>query len=100
MSSPLASAIAGLASADPSERKTAADTIYRAGRTSADEAVSLWWKDAELAGLLLGPNPFVTILQAVEPATIDPLSLHDALPIFRGGDLRRERRDGAARPRH
>ncbi len=69
MSSPLASAIAGLASADPSERKTAADTIYRAGRTSADEAVSLWWKDAELAGLLLGPSPVVTIGLAVERAT-------------------------------
>src|SRR5258708_14918790 len=69
MSSPLASAIAGLASADPSERKAAADAIYRAGRTTADGAVSLWWQDAELSGLLLGPSPVVTVGLAGERAT-------------------------------
>ena len=80
MSSPLASAIAGLASADPSERKTAADTIYRAGRTSADEAVPLWWKDAELSGLLLGPRPVVTVGLAVERATFGRIRVANGTP--------------------
>ncbi len=80
MSSPLASAITGLASADPSERKAAADTIYRAGRTSADEAVSLWWKDAELAGLLLGPSPVVTVGLAVERATFGRIRVANGTP--------------------
>ena len=80
MSSPLASAIAGLASADPSERKAAADTIYRAGRTSADEAVSLWWKDAELSGLLLGPSPVVTVGLAVERATFGRIRVANGTP--------------------
>jgi len=80
MSSPLASAITGLALADPSERKAAADTIYRAGRTSADEAVSLWWKDAELAGLLLGPSPVVTVGLAVERATFGRIRVANGTP--------------------
>ena len=80
MSSPLASAITGLALADPSERKAAADTIYRAGRTSADVAVSLWWKDAELAGLLLGPSPVVTVGLAVERATFGRIRVANGTP--------------------
>ena len=80
MSSPLASAIAGLASADPSERIAAAGTIYRAGRTSADEAVSLWWKDAELSGLLLGPSPVVTVGLAVERATFGRIRVANGTP--------------------
>ncbi|MGB2899700.1 MAG: hypothetical protein WBB89_10575 [Candidatus Acidiferrum sp.] len=79
MSSPLASAIAGLASADPSERKAAADTIYRAGRTSADGAVSLWWKDAELSGLL-GPSPVVTVGLAVGRATFGRIRVANGTP--------------------
>ncbi len=80
MSSPLAVAIAGLASADPSERKTAADTIYRAGRTSADEAVSLWWRDAELSGLLLGPSSGITVGLAVERATFGRVRVANGTP--------------------
>jgi hypothetical protein len=80
MSSFLASAIAGLASADPSERKAAAGTIYRAGRTSADEAVSLWRKDAELSGLLLGPQPIVTVGLAVERATFGRIRVANGTP--------------------
>ena len=80
MSSPLASAIAGLASADPSERRAAADTIYRAGRTSADKAVSLWWTDAELSGLLLGPHPVVTVGLAVERATFGRIRVANGTP--------------------
>ena len=80
MSSPLASAITGLASADPLERKGAADTIYHAGRSSADEAVSLWWKDAELSGLLLGPSPVVTVGLAVERATFGRIRVANGTP--------------------
>ncbi len=80
MSSPLASAIAGLTSADPSERKAAADTIYRAGCASADEAVSLWWKDAELSGLLLEPSPVVTVGLAVERATFGRIRVANGTP--------------------
>ena len=80
MSSPLASAIAGLASADSSERGAAAGTIYRAGRTSADEAVSLWWKDAELSGLLLGPQHVVTVGLAVERATFGRIRVANGTP--------------------
>jgi hypothetical protein len=80
MSSPLAAAITRLASADPSERKTAADTIYHVGRISADEAVSLWWKDAELFGLLLGPRRVVTVGLAVERATFGRIRVANGTP--------------------
>lgn len=80
MSSVLASAVAGLASADSSERRAAASTIYRAGRTSADDGVSLWWKDAELSGLLLGPQPVVTIGLAVERATFGRIRVANGTP--------------------
>jgi hypothetical protein len=80
MSSPLASEIAGLASADPSERKAAADAIYRAGRTSADAALSAWWKDSELSGLLLGPSPVVTVGLAVERSTFGRMRVANGTP--------------------
>jgi hypothetical protein len=80
MSSPLASAIAGLASADPSERSSAADVIYREGRTLADAAVSAWWNDAELSGLLLGPSPVVTVGLAVERATFGRIRMANGTP--------------------
>ena len=80
MSSPLASAIAGLTSAAPSERNAAADAIYRAGRTSLDAAVSAWWKDAELSGLLFGPRPVVTVGLAVERTTFGRIRVANGTP--------------------
>ena len=80
MSSPLASAIAGLTSADPSERNAAADAICHAGRTSANAAVSAWWKDAELSGLLLKPSPVVTVGLAVERATFGRIRVANGTP--------------------
>jgi hypothetical protein len=80
MSSPLASAIGGLASADPSERSSAADAIYRGGRTLADTAVFTWWNDAELSGLLLGPSPVVTVGLAVERATFGRIRVANGTP--------------------
>ena len=82
MSSPLASAIAGLASSDSSERNSAANAIYRAGRTSLDTAVSTWWKDAELAGLLLGPGPEVTVGLAVDRATFGRIHVANGTPTL------------------
>jgi hypothetical protein len=80
MSSPLVSAIAGLASADPAERSSAADAIYREGRTLADAAVSAWWNDAELSGLLLRPSPVVTVGLAVERATFGRIRVANGTP--------------------
>jgi hypothetical protein len=80
MSSPLAPAIAGLASADPSERSAAANAIYREGCNSATAAVSTWWKDAELSGLLLGPSPVVTVGLAVERATFGRIRVANGTP--------------------
>jgi hypothetical protein len=68
MSSPLASAIAALASADPVARTTAATEIYATGRNSADVATQLWRNHAEFQALL-GSIPVVTVGLAVEPAT-------------------------------
>ena len=80
MSSPLASAIAGLASTDPSERSAAAEAIYREGRASATAAVSAWWTDAELSGLLLGPSPVVTVGLAVERTTFGRIRVANGTP--------------------
>jgi len=54
--------------------------IYREGRTSATAAVSAWWKDAELAGLLLGPSPVVTVGLAVERATFGRVRVANGTP--------------------
>src|SRR6476660_5164630 len=80
MPSPLASAIAGLASPDPSERSAAAKAIYREGCDSATAAVSTWWKDAELSGLLLSPSPVVTVGVAVERATFGRMRVANGTP--------------------
>jgi hypothetical protein len=69
MSSPLASAIASLASPDTPTREAAARQIYREGRASADRAAQLWWTNAGLSSLLMGPNPAVTVGVAVTPDT-------------------------------
>jgi hypothetical protein len=80
MSSPLTPAIAGLASAEPSERSAAAKAIYREGCNSATAAVSTWWKDAELSDLLLGPSPDVTVGLAVERATFGRIRVANGTP--------------------
>jgi hypothetical protein len=80
MSSPLASAIAGLASTDPSERNAAAEAIYRVGRASAEGAVSAWWSESELSALLLGPSPVVTVGLAVERAMFGRIRVANGTP--------------------
>jgi hypothetical protein len=69
MSSPLALSIADLSSADPSKKLAAAGEIYRLGRATAGSAVSEWWTESELSGLLLGPNPAITVGLAVQRET-------------------------------
>jgi hypothetical protein len=69
MSSPLASVIAALASPHAPAREAAARQIYREGRAPADRAVYLWWTNAGLSSLLMGPNPAVTVGVAVTPDT-------------------------------
>jgi tellurite resistance protein TerC len=59
------SPIERLISASPSDRRAAAEEIYRAGRAPADLAVSAWWGDDELSALLFGPRPVVTVGVAV-----------------------------------
>ena len=68
MSSPLASAIAALASADAATRAAAAAEIYNTGRSAADVATQLWRNHAEFQELL-GATPVVTVGLAVTPAT-------------------------------
>ena len=68
MTNSLAIAIADLSSANSLVRSAAAAMIYRSGRAAADSAVADWWKDAELAALLL-PVPAVTVGLAVQRET-------------------------------
>jgi len=67
MSSPLASAFAGLASPDALVREAAARQIYGEGRAAAERAVETWWSNLELGSLLFAPDPAVTVGLAVAP---------------------------------
>jgi len=69
MSSPLAQSIADLSSADESKRLAAAGEIYQLGRATAGSAISDWWAESELAALLVGPNPAITVGLAVQRET-------------------------------
>ena len=70
MSSPLASAITDLASADPVMRSAAATEIYRRGRAPADRAAYVWWTNPEFAALC-GTTPAVTVGIAVKRTTFE-----------------------------
>jgi hypothetical protein len=80
MSSPLATAIAGLSSGDESVRAAAAAEIYRVGRAPADFVASAWWQDAELSTLLAAPNPAVTVGLAVERETFGRIRVANGTP--------------------
>ncbi|GAC1662352.1 MAG: hypothetical protein NVS9B4_15900 [Candidatus Acidiferrum sp.] len=69
MSSALSAIIADLSSAELRVRNAAASAIYRIGRARAERATGVWWNNPELAGLLLAPNPVMTVGVAVEPRT-------------------------------
>ena len=80
MSSPLAQSIADLASADASRRLAAAGEIYQLGRATAGSAISAWWADSELSGLLLGPHPPITVGLAVERDTFGRIRIANGTP--------------------
>ena len=69
MSTPIAKSITDLTSADESQRIAAAGELYQLGRASAGSAVSGWWTESELSGLLLAPNPAITVGVAVQRDT-------------------------------
>ncbi len=80
MSSPLAQFIADLSSADASRRLAAANEIYRLGRAAAGSAISDWWAENELAALLLGPNPAITVGLAVQRDTFGRIRIANSTP--------------------
>ncbi len=80
MSSPLAQSIADLSSADATKRLAAAGEIYRLGRATAGSAISDWWAESELSGLLLGPTPAITVGLAVQRDTFGRIRIANGTP--------------------
>ena len=80
MSSPLARAIPGLSSAEPSVRQAAAEEVYQLGRATAGIAVSSWWADEELSALLHGPKPTITAGLAVQRETFNRIRIANGTP--------------------
>ena len=80
MSSPLSTAIAGLAASEPPARQAAAEEVYRLGRAVAGIAVASWWEDAELSGLLLAPNPVITVGVAVPREAFNRIRIVNGTP--------------------
>ena len=80
MSSPLATAIAGLSSPDLSTRQAATTEIYQLGRAAAGIAVSAWWADDELSTLLLAPKPAITVGLAVQRETFNRIRIANGTP--------------------
>lgn len=80
MSSPLAASIAELSSADEAKRLAAAGEIYRLGRATAGCAISHWWAESELSGLLLSPNPEITVGLAVQRDTFGKIRIAHGTP--------------------
>jgi hypothetical protein len=70
-------AIAAMADANPAARAQAACSLYERGWALAAEATALWWKDVELAPLLIG-RP--TIGLAVRPETFDRIRAANGSP--------------------
>jgi len=80
MSSPLASLIADLSSAEESKRLAGADEIYRLGRATAGSAVAGWWAESELSALLLAPKPVITVGLAVNRDTFGRIRIANGTP--------------------
>jgi hypothetical protein len=80
MSSPLATAIAGLSSPEPLVRQAAAEEVYQLGRATAGIAVSSWWADEELSALLQGPKPAITVGLAVQRETFVRIRIANGTP--------------------
>ena len=80
MSSPLSATIAGLSSSEASTRKAAGEELYRLGRAAAGIAVASWWEEEELSGLLLAPNPVITVGVAVLRETFNRVRIANGTP--------------------
>jgi hypothetical protein len=80
MSSPLAQSIADLSSPDEPKKLAAAAEIYRIGRATAGSAISEWWTESDLSGLLLGPNPIITVGLAVPRDTFSRIRIANGTP--------------------
>ena len=65
----ISGAIENLAAADPRLRVAGAAEIYRHWRDLAEGATAAWWRDEELARLLLGDKRKVTVGVAVRRET-------------------------------
>lgn len=82
MSREVAAAIEGLSSADANSRANAAGQIFLAGKHAAERATEEWWKDAELAGLLLGAKREVTVGVAVQRETFGKIRVANSVAML------------------
>jgi hypothetical protein len=82
MANAMTSAITNLSAAEKSTRMAAASEIFRRGRAPADRVVFPWWDNAELSGLLLGPQPIVTVGLAVRRETFTSIRAANGQPAL------------------
>ena len=82
MAANLTSAILNLSAPEAPARLSAASEIYRQGRALADPTVFPWWHDSELARLLLGPKPHVTVGLAVQRETFARIRAANGSPAL------------------
>jgi hypothetical protein len=80
MANPLAASIAALAAPDASARAAAAAELYQAGRALSEPVVRRWRSDAELARLLGGATPQITVGIAVMPETFSRICAANCSP--------------------
>src|ERR1700692_2450861 len=73
-------AIEGMSSSDSETRAVSATEIYKTGRALADHAAYPWWGDEELAALLNGSEPKMTIGLAVTPDRFEQIHEAAGLP--------------------
>jgi len=73
-------AIDGMSSPESETRSVSATEIYKTGRALADHAAYPWWGDEELAALLNGSDPKMTIGLAVTPERFKEIHEASGLP--------------------
>ena len=73
-------AIEGMSSPESETRAVSATEIYKTGRALADHAAYPWWGDEELASLLNGDDPKMTVGLAVTPERFKEIHEASGLP--------------------
>src|SRR5260370_33007157 len=73
-------AIDGLSAPESETRAVSATEIYKIGRALADDAAYPWWGDEDLAALLNGNEPKMTIGLAVTPERFNQIHEASGLP--------------------